>query len=194
MKKTKKHLPGVCLWAGIGLVAAAAAVMLLWQWQIQTTLQQIQSYTQTIYRLIPEPQGAAAESRKDNTMPVLSVEETDFIGILEIPGYGCALPVQATWGDPGKMPSRFSGSVYDGTLQIGATTQRGQCDFYREISVGDLVRFTDVEGNCYSYTVTALRYADHADRQTLAKTPAQLTLFIKNIYAFEYLIISCDPI
>ena len=77
-------------------------------------------------------------------------------------------------------------------VQIGATSQKGQYDFYREISVGDTVIFTDVEGNQYTYTVTNLQYEKHADQITLDREESSLTLFIKNVYGFEYLIISCD--
>ena len=87
---------------------------------------------------------------------------------------------------------RYNGSIYDSTLQIGATSQKGQYDFYREISVGDTVIFTDVEGNRYTYTVTNLQYESHADQNTLNREKSALTLFIKNVYDFEYLIISCD--
>jgi hypothetical protein len=77
-------------------------------------------------------------------------------------------------------------------MQIGATTQKGQYDFYRELSVGDAVRYIDVEGNRYTFTITSLRYEKHADQTALQQKEAPLTLFVKNIYSFEYLIVFCD--
>ena len=125
-------------------------------------------------------------------MPVLSIDETDFVGILEMPRYESLLPVCANWGHVTKYPCQFNGSIYDSTLQIGLTSQKGQYDFYREISVGDTVIFTDVEGNRYTYAVTNLQYESHADKTTLNRKESALTLFIKNVYDFEYLIVSCD--
>ena len=142
--------------------------------------------------LIPEPQGTVPEERRDNTMSTLAIDGIDYIGILELPQYGSALPICADWGNSSKYPCRFSGSIYDRTLQIGGTTQKGQYDFYRDISVGDSVFFTDVEGNRFSYTVTDIRYEKNADKSTLQRKNSSLTLFIKNIYAFEYIIIYCD--
>ena len=49
-------------------------------------------YVQTIRTKIPEPQSAAVEVRGDNAMAVLSIEGTDFAGILEMPRYGSAAP------------------------------------------------------------------------------------------------------
>ena len=77
-------------------------------------------------------------------------------------------------------------------MQIGATTQKGQFDFYRELSVGDTVVYTDVEGNRYTYVITSLRYEKHVDQAALQQKKTPLTLFIKNVYSFEYLIVFCD--
>ena len=106
--------------------------------------------------------------------------------------YGSALPVCNTWGLPSRYPCRFSGSIYDGTMQIGATSQAGQYDFFREITVGDSLYFTDMEGNRYAYEVTDLHYEKHADQAALQRNEAALTLFIKNVYALEYLVVFCN--
>ena len=77
-------------------------------------------------------------------------------------------------------------------MQIGATSQKGQYDFYREVSVGDSVFFTDMEGNRFSYTVMDIRYEKHADQAILQREDSALTLFVKNVYALEYIVIFCD--
>lgn len=188
----KRQINRLCILAGIGLLVAAAMLLISWQWRIHAAQSQVAAYVQTIRSLIPTPQGAALEERSDNTMSVLSVDGTDFIGILEMPGYDSALPVCGDWGNVTAYPSRLSGSVYDGSLQIGATSQRGQYDFYREISVGDAVYFMDMEGNRYAYEVADIRYEKHADQTALRQKDAPLTLFVKNIYAMEYILIFCN--
>ena len=37
-----------------------------------------------------------------------------------------------------------------------------------------------------------LRYKKHADQASLNEQESALTLFIKNMYDFEYLIVSCE--
>ena len=179
---------------GVCLLAAAIILLFAWQWNIHTSEQKAKEYVNVIRELIPEPQGAVPEERRDNTMSTLSIDEIDFVGILELPRFESVLPVCAEWGNPAKCPCRFSGSVYDQTMQIGGTSQKGQYDFYRDISVGDSVFFTDMEGNRFSYTVTAIRYERNADQSTLQRKDASLTLFVKNVYAFEYIIIYCDVV
>lgn len=193
MKNQKQNLfETVCLIAGVVLMVAALVLLLLWQVGIRTFAEQAASRVHTLRTLIPEPRGAVPEPRRDNTMPALSLEGTDFIGILEMPKFGASLPVGADWKNPVRYPCRFQGSIYDGSIQIGATSQKGQYDFYREISPGDMLYFTDMTGNRYTYTVTNIRYVNHADGDTLNCEEASLVLFIKNVYAFEYILISCE--
>ena len=66
--------------------------------------------------------------------------------------------------------------------------------FVKEISVGNAVYVTDMTGNQFSYKVTDIQYCDHADNQTLSSESDDLTIFVKNIYAFEYIIIRCSAL
>ena len=191
-KQTKKIAYRLCIGLGIGLLVTAAVALAIWQWNIHAWEQKAQGYVSTITAQIPAPQNATPEERRDNTMPVLCIDGKDFVGILEMPRYGSVLPVSADWGNASANPRRFDGSVYDRTVQIGATTQVGQYNFYREISVGDSVFFTDMEGNRFSYGITDIHYAKHADQTALQRENAALTLFIKNIYSFEYIILFCN--
>ena len=177
---------------GVCLLAAAIILLFAWQWNIHTSEQKAKEYVNVIRELIPEPQGAVPEERRDNTMSTLTIDGTDFVGILELPRFESVLPVCAEWGNPAKCPCRFSGSVYDRTMQIGGTSQQGQYEFYRDISVGDSVYFTDMTGNRYTYEVKDIRYEKHANQTALNSEDTTLVLFIKNIYAFEYVIVFCD--
>ena len=186
MKKHKK-IYGICiLWVACLLIAA----VLFW-WQSTRPVSN-EAYVSRIQSLTPAPQGAVPTPRRDNTMAAISLDGVDFVGVLEIPRYDSALPVCAQWGSRTQYPCCFSGSVYDGTLRIGATSRQGQYDFYREISVGDSIYFTDMEGNRYAFTVSDLRYEKKADQETLSRNNADLILFIKNVYGFDYLIVYCN--
>ena len=125
-------------------------------------------------------------------MPSLNVDGNDFVGILEFEEAGCSFPVGSDWGKSQQFPCRYYGSVYDGSLVVGATNQNGQITFVKELSVGDTIYFTDMTGNRYRYSITDIIYRDHADNGDLISDTVDLSLFIKNIYAFEYIIIKCN--
>ena len=192
MKKNGFEIRKICVLIGSCLLLGAIIILAIREWNINASEKRAQYYVETLRALIPEPQNAVPEERRDNSMSILSVDGKDFVGIIEFPRYASALPVSADWGKTHKYPCRFSGSIYDGTMQIGATTQRGQYDFYRELSVGDTVCYTDSEGNRYNFTITSLRYEKHVDQAVLLQKESSLTLFFKNIYSFDYLIVFCE--
>ena len=193
MKNLKNGLAWkICAVTGVCLIVVAMAWLVIWQSGIGSSVKKAEYYADTIRTLIPKPQGAVLTERRDNNMSTLSIDDINFVGIIEMPRYESVLPVCADWGNLSDYPCRFSGSVYDRTMQVGGTSQKGQYDFYRDISVGDSVFFTDMEGNRYEYAVTDIKYEKNADQKTLNRNDSALTLFIKNIYAFEYIIISCD--
>ena len=191
-KKNTSVIQKISLFAGIGLFMLAVILLIAWQWGIRVSQQKTEEYVRIISAILPNPQGAVPEEKQDNTMPILSVDGTDFVGLLEMPRFGAVLPVGAQWEQLLQYPQRFSGSIYDATMQIGGTTQKGQYDFYQEISVADTVVFTDMQGNRYTYQVTHIHYAKHADQAALQREDAALTVFIKNIYGLEYIILFCD--
>ena len=121
--KKEFSIQKICVLVGMGLLVAAVVMLALWSWNISSSEKQAQYYVSTLQELIPEPQNAVPEARQNNTMPVLSVAGTDFVGIIEMPNYNSVLPVCANWGNSSKHPSLFSGSIYNRTLQIGATSQ-----------------------------------------------------------------------
>ena len=192
--RNKGFIERLCIILGILLLVSSIAIFAWWEWNSRSSQAQAEQYTQALSRLLPEAQAAFPEPRRDNNMPRLALGETDFVGILEMPMHGSSLPICADWGALYKLPCLFDGSVYDGSIKIGGTSQKGQFDFYRNISVGDSVFFTDMEGRRYSFTVADLRYEKHADQEALGRRDADLTLFIKNIHGFDYVVVFCDVV
>lgn len=191
MKRKKFSLRMLCLRVGSVLILLSMAVLILWQCEIKRNAAAIPEYVQALEELVPEVRSAVTEPRINNAMPALHVQGNNFVAILELPSSNAAFPVGAAWDGRAAYPCLYSGSVYDGSLIIGTSNQRGQFEFVKEIAVGSAVYVTDMTGNRFSYRVADIQYSGHADYQTLLSETDDLTIFVKNIYAFEYIILRC---
>lgn len=186
----KKH---ILLAIGVCLLLTALILLAVVQGSAQFSTKKAAEYVNRIYDCIPEPHSAVAEKRENNTMPSLSLDGRSFIAVLEFPLQGESLPIEAAWDAYGRFPCRFDGSVYDSSLVIGGSSRKGQFAFFREISCGDCLYLTDMTGRRYAFEVYDLSYSTRADRDTLQSADAALTIFVKNEFSFEYLIVRCRP-
>ena len=174
------------------LIAGALILLAWWQVSIGISADKAAKNASLIQQMLGEPEPAVLEERSNNEMPVLSVEGVDFVGLLTFASQDAEIPIRGTWDNQLMYMSRYSGSIYDGSIVIGATTQKGQCDFHRDINVSDTLYFTDMTGKRYAYTVTDIRIRQQVDPAVLQNAEEDLILFIKSLYASEYTILFCD--
>lgn len=189
----KKTVTTLVLLMGIALIVTACGIVMASEINQNRAIESAKNNIAALRELMPEPTNAVPDDRINVTMPTLTVEGEDFVGILELPRYGKQLAVYARW-DKSKLhrqPCRFSGSCYDNSLIIGASANRGQFDFIKEISNTDRVSFIDVTGVCYNYSVTDITVAEDASVQRLTEATADLVLFARDKFSGEYIIISC---
>lgn len=91
-------------------------------------------------------------------MPTKRVGDWDYIGILELPTLQLALPVISQWDDAALQvaPVRYAGSAYLDNMVIAAHNYSSHFGKLADLSLKDPIRFTDVEGNMFEYTVQEL--------------------------------------
>lgn len=185
-----RKLQKVLTLAGILLILASAGLLLF------STVQgrQAQKILEQIRQRLPQRITGYEGIYTDTDMPVLSLEGTDYVGILDLPGYGVQLPVGSVW-ETGKLtthPCRFWGSAYDGTLVIGGSGDKGQLDFCGKVNQGDRIRFTDMTGAEFDYQVTWVDRSKSAEGSWLMKEQYDLTLFARDPYSLQYIAVRCD--
>lgn len=178
---------------GVTLIVGAAALLIYTQLSANISAGNTADILGRAEKLMPAVVDRIPEERGNNRMPSRELDGINIIGIIEVPLYGAKLPIHASWN--GNMvswiPCRFSGSIYDRSLIIGAGEGEGQFHFAQSIQIGDLLYVTDMEGGRYTYSVTDIDRADNADRETLESDPCDLTIFVKNSLSLEYIIIRC---
>lgn len=155
--------------------------------------QKSQAVATRLETLLPERTLGVPGIYSNTAMPVLEIDGTDYVAMLEIPDYGVKLPVSDGWDKKNlyAIPSRFSGSAYDNTLIIGGGNDLQQFSFCNQIDMGDTVLITDMTGAQFSYTVATVDRAKHAEAQWLEEEDFDLTLFCADVYSMEYIAVRC---
>ena len=115
----------------------------------------------------------------DMEMPVLIYDGQDYIGTLSLPTLGLELPILSQWSYEGlkTAPCRYTGSAYQNNLVLMAHNYTAHFRTLPDIREGDLVLFTDVDGNCFSYEVAATETLMPTAIEEMTDSGWDLTLF-----------------
>lgn len=194
MKIESKKITTIVMVLGAALIIAAMATVIIHHVSQNSYRDNVQQIVKDIYELIPDVEDAVPEISSDITMPVMEIDGYDFTGIIEVPAYGKTLPVYGGWqkNKLKRFPCRYTGSIYDGSLIIGASENTGQFDITKLITGGDEVLFTDMTGLRYPYVVTDIYMTKDVSTENLRAQKADLLLFIKSSFGSDYMLISCE--
>lgn len=189
MRKTGKTI----FILGCLLIACSLALLLVLQVRTTQAERTNAEIVGTIESILVDRKVGTKDVDRDPEMPALEINGEDFIALLEIPAYGLKLPISSVWEKSKVLsyPCRFSGSAYDGTLIIGGYDQRGQFDFFDRIQNGAAVTITDMTGSTFSYVVDRVTRSRSAEAEMLLDSAADLTLFVRDAQALEYIILRC---
>lgn len=126
--------------------------------------------------LVPQESAAPAEAAE---LPTVTVNGAEYIGTLSLPALGLTLPVLRDWSDEllKLAPCRYQGSVQTGDLLLVAHNYRLHFGRLKNLSPGDTVTFTDVNGGAYAYAVAEVKQFDAPDMETIKAGDWDLMLF-----------------
>ena len=127
-------------------------------------------------------------------MPTVHSGAYDYIGYLDFPGYGLTMPVAATWSFPalGISPCRHTGSVYNDNLVVAGHNYNTHFGVLFELQLGDIVTFTDVDGNAFTYTVRELTSVSPDNSDAVMNRGYALTLYTCNWDTTERVTVFCE--
>lgn len=181
------------LWVGIVLVLAAVALLIVTRVAIPKNQSNAELIVSRLTELMPEATDGYPDGKGDKVMPCLELDGVDFVAIIDIPLYGVSLPVCNVWegADVDKYPHRYTGSLYDNSLVLGGSDNKGQFDFMKLISNGDTVYVTDMTGVRYSFSVCDIEKTDDVSYANLVNEDCDLTFFARNTYGFDYTVVRC---
>jgi sortase A len=197
-KGTAFLLLGICLWLG------ALSLTLYNYWEADNAEQASRLLVVELEEQIAVQDDKTAlqwaeseEAVQAQEMPVIEIDGTDYIGVLEIPSLGLSLPVAAEW-DYTRLknsPCRYTGSYYTDDLVICGHNYAKHFSPIRRVSIGSDVYFTNVNGEVIHYVVV--------NRETVQPTAVEemidntiagwdLTLFTCNLGGQTRCAVRCE--
>ena len=143
----------------------------------------------------PASTPAPAESI-DTSMTVTTIQNHDYIGRLSIPGKGLNLPVMSDWDYVNLqiVPCRYAGSTKSHDLVICAHNFDCHFGVLKDMSVGDDVIFTDMDGVTRYYTVAALETLDPGAIDEMISGEYDLTLFTCTYGGATRVTVRCEQV
>ncbi len=127
-------------------------------------------------------------------MPVVDVDGHSFIGTLEIPSLGLLLPIQNEWSKANAKYAicRYKGSVYENNLIICGHNYPEHFGNINELSTGDNVVVTDMNGKSFYFQVSNIETLGAKDVIKMDSGDWDLTLFTCTIGGANRVTIRCE--
>ena len=129
-------------------------------------------------------------------MPTVEIDGYDYIGYLDIPSLELSLPVMSEWSYPQLKiaPCRYAGSVYLDDMILAAHNYDRHFGRLKNLEGGELVRFTDVDGNVFDFSVTELELLWPEQTEEMLSGECDLTLFTCTLGGRQRVTVRCDRI
>ena len=126
-----------------------------------------------------EPEFPDTVADSDMEMPTWEIDGNDYIGVLEIPSLGLSLPIMSEWSYSKLKiaPCRYNGSAYAGNLTIAGHNYSTHFGPIRNLSLGEQILFTDMDGRSFVYEVQAVETLEPAAIEDMVSDEWDLTLF-----------------
>ena len=152
----------ICIFLGVVCILSSAGLVVYNQMEDKSAEEMAQSLLKDVQNIIDEPQLELPlpddMQKVPLEMPTVKVEGYDCIGILSIPVLDLELPVLTDWSYAKlkKAPCHYYGSYYEKDFVIAAHNYKSHFGRLSELQTGDIVFFTDMNGETYYYEVALL--------------------------------------
>lgn len=130
------------------------------------------------------------------SMPEQEVEGVEYIGTLQIPVLSLTLPVISEWSYPNLKlaPCRYEGSAYLDNLVIAAHNYKSHFGNLKNLSPGDRVILTDMDGNEFHYEVATIETLKPTAIEDMLSTDYDLSLFTCTLSGNARVTVRCEKL
>lgn len=193
-KRNRKGI--VCMIIGLLLIAAALCLTMYNMWDNKRAAENVQKGCEAVEQEIAKALEITRRAEQevldegeiwypdyvlnpDMDMPEAEIDGWTYIGVLEIPSLELSLPIISQWSYAALRvaPCRYVGSVYNDSMVIAAHNYASHFGNLKNISIGDEVRFTDMDGNVFYYEAAELEVLEPTAIEDMTAGDWDLSLF-----------------
>lgn len=129
-------------------------------------------------------------------MPSEEIDGQLYIGVLRIPSLSLELPVIGEWSYPrlNIAPCRYTGSVYLDNMVIAAHNYFTHFGYLKNLSPGDEITFTDLDGNVFRYRVAELEILEPYAVEEMTGSGWDLSLFTCTVGGQYRVTVRCERV
>lgn len=153
-----------------------------------SALTQLQEAVEERRKIYPDPY--------DQEMTITEIDGYGYVGYLSIPAIDLELPVMAKWDYTRlkRSPCRYSGSTKTNDLVICAHNYVRHFGPIRNLSPGDQIFFTDMDGLVWQYEVAVVETLAPTAVEDMTAGGYDLTLFTCTYSGQSRVTVRCDRI
>ena len=202
----KRKLGTIFMLCGAALILSALSLFGYNRWEEQKADQSVVELLPQLIEEIPDetstpevphqPLGTPVEYLDPSAFEMTEVEIDGYayIGYLSIPSLELELPIMGSWSYPQLKiaPCRYYGSVRGEDLVLLAHNFWKHFGRIKELSEGDSVFFTDMDGTAYEYTVAAKDILAPTAVEEMTAGEYDLTLFTCTPGGASRVTVYCD--
>lgn len=199
----RRKLGIVFLFLGVVLILASLSLS-LWN---QRESQKAEAFINKALPLVLEEIEARSPTNPDSlepTMPEISKTEMteveidgySYVGYLSIPILELKLPVMSSWSYPQLKisPCRYSGSTLSADLVIAAHNYISHFGTIQNLSVGNTLFFTDMDGVTRTYQVAEIEILPPTAVEEVTNSGYALTLFTCTYGSQSRVTVRCNQV
>ena len=189
-----RHKSGtICMILGAALILTALSLFIWNKWDDRRAGT---SADDILPRLEEQIGDSNSPNPYDSRMSEAEIDGYSYIGYLSLPSLGLELPVMSDWSYPQLRiaPCRYYGSVKTGDLVIAAHNYSRHFGNIRDLMPGDIVYFTDMDGQVSEYEVVEVNILNPMDVEEMTSSGYALTLFTCTYGGQSRVTVRCDSV
>lgn len=196
MKKNEMEKVGIkIIIAGLFLLLISALLLFYNLWDNQRAKMYSESILEKWDNFVDVTHGdnPLYLTNPDMEMPTVVINGHSYIGRIDIQALGLSLPIMSEWSYANLKlaPCRYSGSTYQNNLIVAGHNYNSHFGTLKNLTFGDCIRFTDIDGNLFEYKVVDIEQLLPTDVEEVKNGEWDFTLFTCTLGGNYRIIIRC---